>query len=122
MPAFTDYTFYKDHGGKLYEVDYNAVVDDAYTEIISQTNGMAGAVSGMTEAVKLCECALIDVIASYKKGATLLPKGIGNVSNDGLSVSAGNSELTTAQAESLDRRVICARYLQYPVNLMCRWA
>lgn len=122
MPAFTDYDFYKAHGGKLTEVEYSAVVDDAHAEIISQTNGQAkSAPEEMKESVRLCECALVDVIASYQKGVALLPKGIGSASNDGMYVSAGNGELTTAQTEALDRKAICARYLQYPVNLMCRW-
>lgn len=122
MTTFADYTFYKSHGGKLPETAYDAAVDDAYAEIVSQTNGMAlTAPDGMTEAVKLCECALVDIIASYQEGAELLPKGVGSVNNDKFSVSSGNGELTTAQTEARDRYTVCARYLQWPVNLMNRW-
>lgn len=122
MSTFADYTFYTEHGGKLSEADYNASVDDAYAEILSQTNGAAlAAPDGMKEAVQLCECALVDVLASYREGAALLPKGIGSVSNDSYSVSTGNGELTTVQTQSVEVASICARFLQWPVNLMCRW-
>jgi hypothetical protein len=122
--TFSDYTFYTAHGGKLAEADYNASVDDAYAEIISQTLGIAtNAPDSMTDAVALCECKLVDVIAAYKAGAALLPKGIGSISNDGYSVSAssGGSGINTQQSETQERRAICVRYLQTPVNLMCRW-
>ena len=39
MATFADYAFYTAHGGKLPEAVYNASVNDAYTEILSQTNG-----------------------------------------------------------------------------------
>lgn len=123
MPAFTDYSYYQQHGGKLSEADYNASVNDAYAEILLQTNGAAQtAPVEMQEALKLCECKLVDVFAAYKEGAALLPKGVGSVSNDGYSVSVvtgGASD--AAKAEAAERRAICVRYLQHPVNLMCRW-
>lgn len=123
MAAYADYTFYRQHGGKLTEAAYNASVEDAHAEILLQTNGAAQtAPVEMQEALKLCECKLVDVFAAYKEGAALLPKGVGNVSNDGYSVSAvtgGASD--AAKAEAAERRAICVRYLQHPVNLMCRW-
>ncbi len=122
MAAFADYTFYTQHGGRLTETAYLAAVDDAHAEILSQTNGRAStAPDGMQEALKLCECKLVDVIAAYKEGAALLPKGVGSISNDGYSVSMGSGAADPLQAEAQERRAVCARYLQQPVNLMCRW-
>lgn len=122
MSTFTDYTFYKDHGGKLTESAYNASVYDAYTEILSRTNGAAlTAPQNMQEAVKLCECALVDVVAGYKDTAAAIPKGIGSISNDGYTVSVGAGGVSLLKAEAQERATACARYLQWPVNLMCGW-
>lgn len=122
MPTFSDYAFYQDHGGKLPEEAYLAVVEDAYAEILSQTNCVAQAYPAeMEDALKLCECALVDSIDSYKRGTELLPRGVASVNNDGLMVSAGSGGLTAYVEEASERHRICARYLQAPVNLMCRW-
>ncbi|MDL2273445.1 hypothetical protein LJC34_02720 [Oscillospiraceae bacterium OttesenSCG-928-G22] len=122
MSTFADYTFYTQHGGQLSEAVYNAAVDDAHAEILSQTNGAAQtAPEVMQEAVKLCECKLVDAIAAYKDAAALLPKGVGSISNDGYSVSMGTGSASPLKAEAQERAAICARYLQWPVNLMCRW-
>jgi hypothetical protein len=117
--TFSDYVFYTQNGGQLSEAEYSAVVGAAYAEIISQTSGRALTSDAIMDAVKRCECALVDVIAAYRKGAALLPKGVGSISNDGYSVSMGST--SPVQAEAQERRTICARYLQTPVNLMCRW-
>lgn len=123
MIKFADYTFYRENGGSLSEHDYNASAHEAYAEILSQTNGAALVVpDNMEQAVKCCECALVDVIASYKETAGVLPKGISSVSNDSYSVSKGVGEASVAKTEKQERRAICALYLQWPVNLMCRWA
>lgn len=120
--TFSDYEFYTAHGGNLPIAVYNAVVDDAHAEIISQTNGWATtAPEVMQDAVKLCECALVDTIAAYKDGAALLPKGVGSISNDGYSVTTGSGAANPLQTEAKERHAICARYLQCPVNLMSRW-
>lgn len=123
MPfTFADYAFYTQNGGKLSGADWAAVAGDAQAEILSQTNGRAAtAPAVMQDAVKRCECALADVIAAYKAGAALLPKGVGSINNDGYSVSMGSGAANPQQAEARERRAICARYLQTPVNLMCRW-
>lgn len=119
MSTFTDYAFYTVNGGKLTETAYNASVNDAHAEILSQTNGAAQtAPDNMQDAVKLCECALVDVVAGYKDAA--LPKGINSISNDGYTITAGGVSMTKAEAQ--ERAAVCARYLQWPVNLMCRWA
>jgi ABC-type antimicrobial peptide transport system ATPase subunit len=121
MMPFTDYAYYTAHGGQLPEAKYNAAVYDAYAEIVSQTNGAATtAPDSMLESVKLCECKLADLIGAYQAGDSLLPKGIGNVNNDGYSVSRA-AGADTARQEAKERRDICARYLQAPVNLMGRW-
>lgn len=120
--TFSDYQFYTEHGGRLTEAAYKAVVDDAHAEIISQTNGAANtAPDSMQDALKLCECKLADTIAAYREGAALLPKGVGSISNDGYSVSMGSGSVSPYKAEMQERAAICARYLQVPVNLMCRW-
>ncbi len=123
MSTFTDYPFYREHGGKLTETAYSAAVYDAYAEILSQTNGAAlTAPENMQDAVKLCECALVDVVAGYKDTAAALPKGIGSISNDGYSVSVGTGGgAAIIKAEAQERATVCARYLRWPVNLMCRW-
>ena len=119
--TFSDYAFYTAHGGKLSEAAYTAVVDEAHAEIISQTTGAANtAPETMLDAVKLCECRLVDVITAYQQGAALLPKGVGSISNDGYYVSMG-AEGNPIRAEAQERRAICTRYLQWPENLMCRW-
>lgn len=123
MPTFTDYTDYIGYGGQLPHDAYYASVDEAYEEILSQTNGAAlTAPKEMQEAVKLCECALVDVVAGYKDTAAAIPKGIGSISNDGYTVSVGTGDgASMLKAEAQERTAICARYLQWPVNLMCRW-
>lgn len=123
MSTFANYTFYTENGGQLSEAAYNASVYDAYAEILSQTNGAAlTAPEVMQDAVKRCECALVDVVAGYKETAAALPKGIGSISNDGYSVSVGaGGGAALIKAEAQDRAAVCARYLQWPENLMCRW-
>lgn len=122
MAAFADYAYYTAHGGKLPEAAYDASVNDAYTEILSQTGGAAlTAPEEMRDAVKLCECALVDIVAGYKETAAVLPKGVGSISNDGYTVSVGAGGVSLTKAEAQERAAVCARYLQWPVNLMCRW-
>lgn len=123
MAPFANYAYYRVNGGKLSETAYAASVNDAHAEILSQTNGAALTVpEEMQDALKLCECALVDVIASYKDTAAALPKGISSISNDGYTVSVGASGGVPIQkAEAQERATVCARYLQWPINLMCRW-
>ena len=126
MSTFADFTFYKEvFNGRLDESEYESNVQEAYAEIISQTNGRAtNAPDSMKQAVKLCECALVDSIASFSEGDALLPKGINTVNNDGLMVSrggsSGNASTHSSQIEKAERRTICVRYLQVPENLMYR--
>ena len=127
MTTFSDFAFYKgEFHGFLDEDAYNASVATAYYEILSQTNSAAlKAPDSMTEAVKVCECELVDVIDAYKTGAAMLPKGVSSVSNDGYSISSKTSSGAdcgdTLDMERRERHTICVRYLQTPVNLMCRW-
>ncbi len=120
---FTDFAYYTSHGGILSESQYNTYAPMAYYEIISQTNHKAASAPDcMTEAVKMCEVALIDVLAGYGEASSSIPAGVSSVNNDGFSISRGSSfggsaiELETAAAND-----VCARYLQTPINLMCRW-
>jgi hypothetical protein len=119
MSTFADYAFYRAHGGQLSANEYAAAADDAYADILSQTNGAAlTAHEDMQDSVKLCECKLVDVIASYKEAAAVLPRGVSSVSNDGYSVSAGS--VSPPKAEAKERLAVCRRYLQWPDNLMYR--
>jgi len=120
MSTYSDYTFYsEEYHGHLDEAAFDASVRTAHAEIVSQTSGRADhAPEHMKEAVQLCECELVDVIDAYKKSAALLPKGVGSVSNDGYTVSVGAG--AASSEETKDRRIVCSRYLQWPVNLMYR--
>ncbi len=119
MP-FAGYQFYIENGGKLSEEVYNSTVGEACAEILQQTNGAAlRAPSGMQEAVKLCECALVDTIAGYRETATIMPKGADSVNNDGLAIALGGRALPIQAVREIN--TVCARFLQWPVNLMCRW-
>lgn len=120
---FADYAFYVGQGGRLSEEVYMAHVEDAAAEIISQTSGRAvHAPAIMERAVKLCECALVDLIASYRAADSLLPRGVSSINNDGFSVSMSTAGGASrgAREEAKERRAVCQRYLQIPVNLMYR--
>lgn len=117
--SFSDFTFYRLNGGKLTEEEYNSVIHRAYAEILSQTNGMAlTAWEHMSEPIQLCECELVDVFHSYNESSDLIPRGISSVTNDSYAISRS----ATARDEKTEIYNICSKYLQYPVNLMCRWA
>jgi len=124
MTTFADFAFYRDEfHGLLSETEYTASVESAHAEILLQTNGRASsAPESMQRAVKLCECALVDVIHGYKQTAADIPKGVTSVSNDSFSISSGiGGGLSLVQAETQERAAVCARFLLRPVNLMCRW-
>jgi hypothetical protein len=122
MLTFTDFEYYRDvFKGGLSEDQYSKFVNDAHAEIVSQTNNRAAhAPDSMKDAVKLCECALVDALADHKKSSAMLPDDISSVSNDDLKVSRSGADPKKARRQEL--RSICVRYLQTPVNLMCRWA
>ena len=121
MSTFSDFDFYRDeYHGKLTEDQYNASKHEAKATILSETlSRAANAPEMMKEAVKLCECALVDILHSHKKSREILPSGITSVSNDGYSVTAGSTNRPNTEAAEL--RAMCAKFLQTPVNLMCRW-
>ena len=121
MFTFSDYRFYsEEYHGKLSEEDYKSSVHTAFAEILSQTNNRAkSAPETMKDAVKLCECELVDIITAYKKSDDLLPKGVDSVTNDKYSVSRGGSNADGSRAK--EKRAVCVRYLQTPENLMCWW-
>jgi len=119
MKPFTDFAFYRDvFHGRLSEAEYNSSVHDAHAEIVSQTNGRT-IPDSMMDAVKLCECALVDAFASHQESKNMLPDDITSVSNDDLKVTRSGADPEKARKQ--ERRAICARYLQTPINLMCRW-
>lgn len=120
MPTFADYAYYTAHGGTLPEAAYNAAVQDAHAEILTRTHGAAQtAPAEMQDAVKLCECALVDIIAGYKDAVAALPRGLASVSNDGYTVTAGAGDTDNVQAKEC--KTVCERYLAWPVNLLCGW-
>lgn len=112
---FSTFEIYKDtYHGSLGEPEYNAVVGRAYAEIISQTNGLAlNAPASMADNLSMCECALVDIVNSYSQ----TPAGVSGISNDGYSLSFGSGRGTLSELAHQE----CIRYLQVPVNLMCRW-
>lgn len=118
--AFTDYAFYSGtYHGKLNESKYDSAVNKAYAEIISQTNGLAStAPENMQTPLKMCECELVDAIYSFAQ----VPTGISSINNDGYSVVYGGRNSNDGLSGEDDTyKTICTRYLQCPVNLMCRW-
>jgi hypothetical protein len=122
----TDYAFYAaEYHGTLTEAEFNAAYGDAYAELLSRTAGAAlTAPAAMTNAVQRCLCALADIFSGYKKAVELLPRGVATLSNDGLTVATGGAMVTVqspTQAQNEEIASICARYLQYPMNLMSRW-
>ena len=121
MSTFSTFEFYRDEFyGRLSEAEYNASVNEAHAEIISQTNGRANsAPAEMESAVKLCECELVDIIDAFKTTTSSIPRGVSSVSNDGYSVTVGATPLS--KSERQERAKICSTYLQVPVNLMSRW-
>lgn len=125
MFTFANYAYYLAQGGNLPMAEYDAAVDGAYAEILSQTSGAAlNAPPVMLEPIKRCECALVDVIAGYQRTAEILPRGVLSVNNDGFSVSTGSASVngrSITQTEAEERATVCARHLQWPMNLMCRW-
>jgi len=120
LEPFSDFAFYRDvFHGRRSEDEYNSSVYDAHAEIVSQTNGRA-IPDTMQNAVKLCECVLVDTVARHEESSKMLPDDISSVSNDDLKVTRISADPEKARKQ--ERRAICARYLQTPVNLMCRWA
>ena len=122
----TDYAYYTGvYHGKQDEAAFTAAVDDAYAEIMSRTSGAAAtAPAGMADAVKRSVCAVADILIDYRRATELLPRGVATISNDGLTVATGGAMVTVqspVQARNEEIAEVCARYLQYPVNLMSRW-
>ncbi len=115
MKGFSSYEFYRDeYYGKLNQEEYTAAARKASTLIMSATNGLAVNLEAvMQDNLAMCECELADAIYGYDQA----PKGVSSVNNDGYSVTYVDRE---AYAQNAYMQ-ICRRYLQYPVNLMCRW-
>lgn len=109
--TYSDYAFYKNtFCGELAESDYTRSAIEAKSVIDLQTFKRAStAPAEMLDAVKLCECALVDAIYAYSK----VPHGVTSVNNDGYSAS-----FTEKDKEPAALRSICKKYLTFPVNLM----
>lgn len=117
MTFYSDYDFYKDSWkGELSEEEYNRFVIQANSEIVARTLGRTS--PDMEEALKMCECEIVDVVANYAK--LQANGGVASVNNDGYSVSFEDSANV---ASSYNREIteICSRRLTFPVNLMLRW-
>jgi len=120
MLTFSSFEFYRDvFNGKLSEDDYNGFVIDANAEIKSQINGRS-VPAEMMDAVKLCECALVDLASRHKKSSEMLPDDISSVSNDDFKVTRGGSCSDLTKVRNGERRDVCVRFLQTPINLMYR--
>jgi len=119
METFADHEFYRENGGRLTEQEYNAVAGRAYAEIVSRTQGAAtNAPEEMKDLVKMCECEMIELFHSHDQAKEMLPVGISSASNDRLSVTSESGHSSGLEA---GLNATCAKYLQFPVNLMCRW-
>ncbi len=116
MTPFSTYEYYKtQYYGKLSEDDYNANVLKACSKIISNINGSVPEI--MLDNVALCECELTDIIFDFAK----IPMGVYSVNNDGYSVTYGGNSNNRTNSEQSICKAVCAKYLQSPINLMCRW-
>ena len=114
--------YHSEYHGTLAEGDYTRMAIQAYGEINRRTFGRAkSAPADMADALRDCECELVDALASFAQSYALLPKGINSINNDGLSVSTsyGSSNTDSREAgEQAEIRDICQKYLLFPVNLM----
>lgn len=121
MTTFSDWDFYQNtYHGKLSEEQYQTAVGKAYYEIMSVTSGRAGNVEGDKTNLAMCECELTDVFYKLDDSGAMDTAGITSINNDGYSQSFESGD---ARNTYFRRKIyaICARYLQYPINLMCRW-
>lgn len=121
--TYSTWEYYcEEYCGALGEDGYSKLAHKAFGEINRRTFGQAKAApASMAEALRDCECELVDVLASFEDSYALLPKGINSINNDGFSASAsgGNSKTDSRESvEDAEIRLICQRYLLYPVNLM----
>lgn len=113
--TYSDYNFYKnEYHGALAEEQYVAQVNKAHAEIIVRTRGRKA--SDMEEALKMCECELVDAIHAFAQA----PAGVASVNNDGYSISYGGTN-RAARGEAAEYEAICRRWLLVPTNLLLRW-
>lgn len=109
---YSDFGFYsEEYHGTLSKSEYSARVMRAYSEINVRTMGRK--ITDMEEALKLCECEIVDALFAFSQN----PTGVASVNNDGYAIHF-NDEFSEAK----QIQAICERYLTQPVNLMSRWA
>ena len=114
------YDYYLDHGGKLSDDEFAAVFREAFYTISKLTfTRSENPPELMRKRVQDCICEIVDVLHSYNKMNTIVPRGVSNVSNDGYSVSKGTSNTTTIEDCKLrECEAVCRKYLLMPINLM----
>ena len=114
--------YHAEYHGTMGEGVYTKQAIKAAGEINRRTYGRAKtAPADMADALRDCECELVDALASFDASFALLPKGISSINNDGLSVatSYGSSKTDSREAaQGAEVRAICQKYLLEPVNLM----
>ena len=115
--------YHNTYSGKLSEADYTRMAVQAYGEINRRTLNRARDVVGMEDALRDCECELVDAMQGFDEAHEILPIGIQSINNDGYSVSAGASTAAGGatnrlQSEDAVLRDICLKYLTMPINLM----
>ena len=110
MHIYSDYEVYRQNGGTLDQSSYLILAKKAAYILDHETMGRArDAPASMAEALADCECALIDALAAGHFAAD----GVQSFNNDGY------SETRTAAKESRAAlRILLARYLTVPVNLL----
>lgn len=114
--------YHGEYHGNLSEGVYTRQAIKAAAEINQRTFGRAKAAPAyMADALRDCECELVDALASFEASYALLPMGIASINNDGLSVSANSGNANIGGREATQRaevRAICQKYLMAPENLM----
>ncbi len=101
--AYSNYAFYAGAcGGKLGEGDYAVFAPRAAAEIDRRSFGRAAGAAredeALAEALRRCECELVDIICAYAR----LPAGVASQDNDGL-------RLAFCRERGEDEAAACAR-------------
>lgn len=121
MPEqYSSFAFYlAAHGGKLEEGEYAVFAPRAAAEIDLRSYGRArGAFDGAAEgdglrdAVRRCECELVDIIRGYAR----LPAGVAAQDNDGLRM---DFDARAGENEAAACARVCRKYLPRALLYAC---
>jgi hypothetical protein len=119
MSIVPDHDYYTEHGGKLSNEEFAALVRDAEYTVSFLTLGRSeDPPESMITRVKDCICAVVDAMHGYRQTDNLLPAGVASINNDGYSVTRNVDGIQSDNAEFRDYIAICKKYLTIPYNLM----